>query len=148
MKKIENKHQYDTSMAQIESYLQKGLANLSEKEEHHLDELSRSLEEWELKTYPMPMNPSFQEILTYVMKNKKMSHAALSQSLEVSESLLSEILTGKKQPDVDMMRNLHCHFHIDGNILLESIQAEKKAEEKKKSPAIRTGKTLPSKPTF
>jgi antitoxin component HigA of HigAB toxin-antitoxin module len=147
MKKIENKQQYYTAMAEIESYLQKGFSDLTEKEDNRLDELSRAVEAWELKEYSMPMNPTFTDILIYVMQKKGLSQTDLSQNLGVSPSLLSEILNGKKQPNIDIVKNLHLQFHIDGNILLESIYTPNKSEEKK-SFGTRTGKNPPSKHTY
>jgi len=96
MTKINNKQQYYSAMAEIESYLQKGFSNLTEKEDDHLDELSRAVEAWELKEYPMPMQPSFPEILIYIMQFKRFSQSQLSENLLISKSLLSEILNGKK----------------------------------------------------
>lgn len=138
-------------MAQIESYLQKGFSNLSEKEDKHLNELSIAAEAWELKEYPMPIQPSFPEILVYIMHNKRLSQTALSETLEVSKSFLSEILSGKKQPNVDLLKNLHLQFHIDGNILLESLiiskKHPKKAQEQKKPIANRSRKSAQKKPS-
>jgi antitoxin component HigA of HigAB toxin-antitoxin module len=128
-KKINNKQQYYSAMAEIESYLQKGFSNLTETEENHLDDLSRAVEAWELKEYPMPVQPSFQDILIYIMQYKRYSQSKLSEDLSISKSLLSEILNGKKQPNLDLVINLHQGFGIDANILLESI-----------SPATNTGK--------
>ena len=45
------------AMAEIESYLQKGFSKLTDQEDNRLDELSRSVEAWEIKQYPMPVNP-------------------------------------------------------------------------------------------
>ena len=129
-KKINNKQQYYSAMAEIESYLQKGFSNLTETEENHLDELSRAVEVWELKEYPMPMQPSFQEILIYIMQYKRYSQSKLSEDLSISKSLLSEILNGKKQPNLDLVINLHQGFGIDANILLESISPATNAGKK------------------
>ena len=148
MLKIENKQQYYSAMAEIESYLQKGFASLSEKEDNHLDALSKAVEVWELKEYPMPMNPSFPEILVYIMHNKRLSQTELSESLEVSKSLLSEVLNGKKQPNLDLLKNLHLQFHIDGNILLESLTTIKKGVENKKPSNIQMGKGGASKNSY
>lgn len=125
MTTIKNKQQYYTAMAEIEGYLQKGFSNLTEKEENHLAEISKAVEAWELKEYPMPLQPSFADILIFIMQNKRLTQSELSKSLEVSPSLLSEILNGKKQPNIDIVKNLHLQFHIDGNLLLESIFAAK-----------------------
>lgn len=129
-KKIITKQQYYSAMAEIESYLQKGFSNLTETEENHLDELSRAVEVWELKEYPMPMQPSFQEILIYIMQYKRYSQSKLSEDLSISKSLLSEILSGKKQPNLDLVINLHQGFGIDANILLESISPATNAGKK------------------
>lgn len=120
-KKIINKQQYYAAMAEIESYLQKGFSNLTTKEEDHLEELSKAVEAWELKEYPMPMQPSFPDILIYVMQFKRYTQTELSEDLSISKSLLSEILNGKKQPNLNIIVSLHKKFGIDANILLESV---------------------------
>lgn len=120
-KKINNKQQYYAAMAEIESYLQKGFSNLTTTEEDHLEELSKAVEVWELKEYPMPMQPSFPDILIYVMQFKRYTQSELSDDLSISKSLLSEILNGKKQPNLNIVVSLHKKFGIDANILLESV---------------------------
>jgi len=122
-KKITNKQQYYAAMAEIESYLQKGFSNLTTAEEDHLEELSKAVEVWELKEYPMPMQPSFPDILIYVMQFKRYTQSELSEDLAISKSLLSEILNGKKQPNLSIVVNLHKKFGIDANVLLESVSS-------------------------
>lgn len=131
MLKIENKQQYYSAMAEIETYLQKGFSSLSKKEDQRLHELSVAVEAWEMVEYPMPVNPNFNEILVYVMQKKKLTQTELSKSLEVSKSLISEVLSGKKQPNLDLLKNLHYQFHIDGNILLDSLRKPKKVTTNK-----------------
>jgi len=120
-KKINNKQQYYVAMAEIESYLQKGFSHLTQAEEDHLAELSKAVEAWELKEYPMPMQPSFPDILIYIMQFKRYSQSELSEDLSISKSLLSEILNGKKQPNLNIVVSLHKKFGIDANVLLESV---------------------------
>jgi HTH-type transcriptional regulator/antitoxin HigA len=120
-KKINNKQQYYAAMAEIESYLQKGFSHLTTTEEDHLEELSKAVEAWELKEYPMPMQPSFPDILIYVMQFKRYTQSELSDDLSISKSLLSEILNGKKQPNLNIIVSLHKKFGIDANVLLESV---------------------------
>jgi antitoxin component HigA of HigAB toxin-antitoxin module len=118
---ITNKQQYYSAMAEIESYLQKGFSNLTQKEEDHLEKLSKAVEVWEMKEFPMPMQPSFPDILVYIMQYKRFSQSELSENLSISKSLLSEILNGKKQPNLEVVVNLYKTFHIDASILLDSI---------------------------
>lgn len=122
-KKINNKQQYHSAMAEIEGYLQKGFSNLTSAEEDHLEELSKAVEAWELREYPMPMQPSFPDILIYVMQFKRYTQSELSEDLAISKSLLSEILNGKKQPNLSIVVNLHKKFGIDANVLLESVSS-------------------------
>ena len=131
MKKIENKQQYYSAMAEIEAYLQRGFSRLSKKEDQRLHELSVAVEAYEMIEYPMPVQPNFNEILIYVMQKKGLSQTELSKSLDVSKSFISEVLSGKKEPNVDLLKNLHYQFHIDGNILLDSLRRPKKDAAKK-----------------
>lgn len=121
VKKITTRQQYHSAMADIEGYLQKGFSNLTTTEEDHLEELSKAVEAWELKEFPMPMQPSFPDILIYVMQFKRYTQSELSEDLSISKSLLSEILNGKKQPNLSIVVNLHKKFGIDANVLLESV---------------------------
>ncbi len=119
--KIENKHQYYLAMAQIENYLQKGFSNLTENEDEELARLSLAAEAWEMKEFPMPMQPSLKDILTYIMFHKDMNQSQLSEALQISKAALSELLSGKKKPNLEVAKQLHVQFHIDGNLLLESL---------------------------
>ena len=112
-------------MAEIESYLQKGFSKLTTEEDNRLEALSKAVEVWELKEYPMPMQPSFPDILVYLMQYKRSSQTELSDRLSISKSLLSAILNGKKKPNLELIINLHKSFGIDANILLESVDASK-----------------------
>lgn len=119
--KIENKHQYYLAMAQIEQYLQKGFANLTEEEDEQLAVLSLAAEAWEIAAYPMPMQPSLKDILNHIMFAKDMNQSQLSAMLNISKSALSEFLSGNKKPNLEVAKQLHARFHIDGNLLLESL---------------------------
>jgi antitoxin component HigA of HigAB toxin-antitoxin module len=79
------------------------------------------------------MQPSFIDILLYVMQNKRFSQSELSDNLSVSKSLLSEILNGKKQPNLEIVVSLHKRFGIDANTLLDSVAVSQSGLKKRKS---------------
>lgn len=108
-------------MAQIEDYLQKGFANLTDQEDEHLAVLSEAAEVWEMQSYPMPMQPTLKDILTHIMFVKDINQSQLSELLHISKGALSELLNGNKKPNLDVAKQLHAKFHIDGNLLLESL---------------------------
>lgn len=45
----------------------------------------------------------------------------LAIELEISKSQFSEILSGRKAPNLSLVKSVHDKFHIDGNILLDSL---------------------------
>jgi antitoxin component HigA of HigAB toxin-antitoxin module len=57
MTKIKDKLSYHAAMAEIEAYLAKGFSMLTTVEGDRLEELSKAVENWELKEYPMPAKP-------------------------------------------------------------------------------------------
>jgi antitoxin component HigA of HigAB toxin-antitoxin module len=135
MIKIEKKQQYYAAMAEIEHFLEKGFSALNKKEISRLDELSRAAEVWELKEFPMPMHPSFPDILRYIMNQQRFSQSEMSEKLDVSKSLFSEILSGKKKPNLDILINLKRDFDLDANTLLESVTPYgKKAKKLRRKP--------------
>lgn len=109
------------AMAEIESFIKKGVDNLSDEEEVRLDELSDAVEAWEEVEYPMPLRPGFKDIVLHLMESQSINQSQLATELHVSASLLSGILRGQKEPNINLLKNLHSRFQIDGNILLESI---------------------------
>lgn len=119
--KIENKQQYYLAMAEIEQYLEKGFASLTVEEDEQLYNLSRAVESWELAAYPMPINPSLKDILNHIMFTKDLNQTQLSAMLNISKSALSEFLSGNKKPNLEVAKQLHTQFQIDGNLLLESL---------------------------
>jgi antitoxin component HigA of HigAB toxin-antitoxin module len=75
---ITAKQDYYTAMAQIEVLLQKGFDNLTQDEDSELNELSQAVEVWEIKTYPMPINPAIKDILNFIMHQRQLNRTLAS----------------------------------------------------------------------
>jgi HTH-type transcriptional regulator/antitoxin HigA len=131
MTKITTKQQYFEAMAEIEGYLQKGFSRLTAEEDDRLSALSRAVEVWEMKEYPMPVMPTFRDILVWLVQSKRSTQSELSETLSVSKSLFSEIINGKKQPNLEIVVSIHQKFGIDANVLLESIRQPEQVTKKK-----------------
>ena len=119
--KIENKQAYYEAMAEIESFLQKGIDNLTEAEDERLDLLSVAVEAWEIKAYPMPVKPDFKAIVLYIMQAKSYNQTQLANELHISPGFMSDMIRGKKDPNLEVLKTLHTRFQIDGNLLLDSL---------------------------
>jgi len=118
---IKTKAEYFTAMAALEDLVAKGLSNFSPEEHTRFGELAKAAEVWELNEYPMPLKPSLVQLLTYLMTHLDLSQTEFANQLEISGSLLSDILNGKKKPNLDVARQLHSKFQLDGNLILESL---------------------------
>lgn len=117
--KISTNSQYHTALAGIERFIEKGFKNLTKHETDELQKLSVVVEEYELRKYPMPLQPGIKEILEHYMFEKKMNKSQLARKIEIPNSTLSEIMNGKKKINLAIARKLHQKLKIDGNFLLE-----------------------------
>lgn len=123
--KIRNEKQYGQVMHMIEGYLEKatygGSFNiLSQQQADELEKLSLLAERYEdekLKLMPIPVT------LTAVVEAKReelgLSQKGLATILGIGAPKLSQILNGKREPDVAFLKSLHQKLNIDGNFILE-----------------------------
>ena len=125
--KIRNEKQYRQIMAIIEGYLQKatdggGFHALSQQEADELEKLSLLAEQYEdeeMKLMPMPVT------LSAVVEAKKeelgVTQKGLAAILGIGAPKLSQILNGKRDPDVGFLKSLHQKLGIDGNFILDKV---------------------------
>lgn len=118
--KITTNSQYHETLARIETFIEKGFSNLTEKETENLKEISLAVEAFEKKKYPMPVQTTIPDILEDYMHENRINKAQLSKILEVPNSTISEIINGKKHINLSIAKKLHQKLNIDGNFLLET----------------------------
>jgi HTH-type transcriptional regulator / antitoxin HigA len=119
METIINNSEYFSALALIEKFIEKGFDKLSPQETEELAQLSKNIEVYEMKKYPMPLQASLTSLLESVMHEKRINKSELSKILEISNSTLSEILNGKRSINLKIAKKLHDKFMIDGNVILE-----------------------------
>jgi HTH-type transcriptional regulator / antitoxin HigA len=117
---ITTNSQYHETLARIETFIEKGFSNLTEKETEDLKEISLAVEAFEKKKYPMPVQTTIPDILEDYMHENRINKAQLSKILEVPNSTISEIINGKKHINLSIAKKLHQKLNIDGNFLLET----------------------------
>ncbi|WAC39227.1 helix-turn-helix domain-containing protein [Pedobacter sp. SL55] len=125
--KIRTEAQYGEVMKLIEKYLAKatkagGFSELNKTEREDLQKLSLLAEDYEdnmVSIMPLPLT------LKAVVKNKidemNINQAKLAEILGLGTAKLSQILNGKRQPDVPFLKALHSKLGISGDFLLESV---------------------------
>ncbi len=123
--KIRNEKQYAQVMVLIENFIQKatdggGFSTLSETEANELQRLTRLAEAYEdnnLKIMPLPVTIS--AVVENKIKEMGITQAALAEMLGLGTSKLSQILNGKREPDVAFLKALHSKLRISGDFLIE-----------------------------
>lgn len=125
--KIRTEAQYGEVMKLIEKYLAKatkagGFSEFNKTEREDLQKLSLLAEDYEdnmVSIMPLPLT------LKAVVKNKidemNINQAKLAEILGLGTAKLSQILNGKRQPDVPFLKALHSKLGISGDFLLESV---------------------------
>lgn len=117
--RIKSGSNYHTALSKIERYIEKGIENLNKTETEDLKLIAEAVEEYEKTKYPMPLFTSIADILANHMQENKLTQSALSMKLGVSPSALSDIINGKKKPNLAIVIILHEKLNIDGNLLLK-----------------------------
>ena len=125
--KIRTKAQYDQVMDLIEAFITKataggGFHSLSEAEAQELNALSLLAEQYEddvLKIMPLPI--TINAVVQHKIKEMNITQAKLADILGIATPKLSQILTGKREPDVSFLKAVHNKLGISGDFLLESV---------------------------
>ena len=124
--KIRNETQYNQVMALIEQFIQKatdagGFAALTATESDELAQLSLLAEQYEdnvLKIMPLPITIS--SVVQHKIKELNITQAKLAEMLGLGTAKLSQILNGKREPDVMFLKAVHNKLGISGDFLLEN----------------------------
>lgn len=125
--KIRTESQYNQVMALIEIFIKKateggGFNSLSKSEADELSHISHLAEQYEdniLKIMPIPV--SINAIVQHKIKELNITQAKLAEMLGLGTSKLSQILSGKREPDIAFLKAIHNKLGISGDFLLENV---------------------------
>jgi HTH-type transcriptional regulator/antitoxin HigA len=119
---INSKKAYHETMVAIYNLMNKGENNLTSVEIKKLSAMTEAAEKYEdgvLGLKPPKPPKTIAELVELKMFENKMSQAKLAEELGLGKSKVSEILSGKRKPDVPFLKGLHKVLKIDANFLLE-----------------------------
>jgi len=110
-------------MVAIYDMMNKGEAKLTERELKKLEAMVKAAEEYEDKVLGLkPEKPkTIADVIEQKMYEQKMNQAALAALLGLGRSKLSEILNGKRKPDVPFLKALYQKLNIDPAFLLDHV---------------------------
>lgn len=119
MTKIKNNKQYQAICERIEELLKvvNGETPVNDKNMVELDLLSDLAADYEESNYPVD-EPTLPEILKERMYELGLSQVKIAEMLNVSPSRISEYISGKREPTLQVGREIHNKLGIDANVIL------------------------------
>jgi HTH-type transcriptional regulator/antitoxin HigA len=111
-------------MIEIYELMNKGEVNLTTDESMLLEKMAVAAEKYEdevLLLKPIKQPKSLPEVIELFMFENKLSQAKLADRLGIGKPKLSQILTGKRKPDVLFLKALYRNLNLDPKSILENV---------------------------
>ncbi len=119
MKKISNEMEYEAIISRINELVELVDDNISKTDKNYieLDFLTDLVVAYEKEHYPVEV-PSLIDVLRLRMYEMGLNQKTLAEVLGISAPRVSEYLTGKTEPTLQIARRIHDKLNIDANIIL------------------------------
>jgi HTH-type transcriptional regulator/antitoxin HigA len=123
---IKTEADYDAALARAGALMdaEEGTAEADE-----LDVLATLIEAYEDKHYPMDL-PDPIEAIKYRMEREGLTRKDL-ESMIGTRTRVAEVLNGKRNLSITMIRNLHAKLGISAEVLIQPAQKSRRRERKK-----------------
>lgn len=121
MKYITTEKEYKKALAGVYALMNKGENNITNKEADTITEMAKAIQGYEKVHYPFPMPKTLSEMVELKIFEKKINRVELAKTLGIGTPKLSQILNGKRPPDVSFLKAVHEKLGIDGNFILEAV---------------------------
>ena len=119
MTRIESEKQYQAAIARIEELLLLVTEDTPEDDIHSVELvlLSNLVADYDDAHFPIEA-PSLISVLRLRMYEMKLTQKAMAELIGISASRLNEILTGKREPTLQIARAICINLSIDASIVL------------------------------
>jgi HTH-type transcriptional regulator / antitoxin HigA len=121
MKSIITDIQYKKAMDEILVLMNKGEKNLSKAETDKLRAMALAAQSYEKSIYTIPPPSTLEGMIELKMYERKLKQKELAKLMGLSEPKLSQILTGKRNPDITFLKAAHQKLGIHAAFLLNHI---------------------------
>jgi HTH-type transcriptional regulator / antitoxin HigA len=119
MKTFKTSGEYDKAMEDILRLMNNGEANLSKTESKKLRSLTVAAQAYQKNMYKIPAPATVEGMIELRMYELKLKQKELAKLMGIAEPKLSQILSGKRHPDVQFLKAAYQKLHIDPGFLLE-----------------------------
>jgi antitoxin component HigA of HigAB toxin-antitoxin module len=112
--------EYEAAMDEIYELMNRGEANLSETEKDKVHAMAVAAEAYEDEHFPFPPPETIAEMVERKRFEMNLTQAGLADMLGLEKVKLSQILNGKREPDVNFLKAVYHKLGIDPGILLDN----------------------------
>ena len=119
---IKSKREYHQTMIQVYDLMNKGEHTLSEDQLSKLSVMAEAAEKYENEVLGLGVlktPKTIPEMVELKMFEQKISQTTLAEKLGFSPSKVSEILSGKRKPDVPFLKGIYEKLQIDADFILK-----------------------------
>jgi HTH-type transcriptional regulator/antitoxin HigA len=116
--KIETGKEYNSIMVKIDALMKKGESNLTNKEATDLKNMALAAQTYEKSIYTISAPKTIEGMIELKMYEQKLKQKDLAKLMGLGEAKLSQILNGKREPDVAFLKAAHQKLGIDASFLL------------------------------
>jgi HTH-type transcriptional regulator/antitoxin HigA len=108
-------------MVDIYNLMNKGESALTKTEVRKLSDMSLAAEKYEDEVLGLkPLTPkTIADAVALKLFENKMNQTQLAKSMGLTKSKVSEVLAGKRKPDLQFLKGIHKVLKIDAKFLLE-----------------------------
>ncbi len=119
---ITNNKQYKQAIGEVYVLMNKGEKNITKAEAKQIEKMAKAIEFYEdhvLKIMPLPITVN--TVVQQKATKMDITQKQLAKILGIGTPKLSQILNGKRAPDVTFLKAVHEKLGIDGNFILEAV---------------------------
>ncbi len=122
MKQINNKVEYEAIMARVNELVELVDDNTPQTDRNYieLDFLTDGIVAYEKEHFAIGKS-TLADVLKSRMNELNLSQRSLAEMLEISAPRVSEYLTGKSEPTLQIARRMHKKLKIDANVILGCV---------------------------
>jgi HTH-type transcriptional regulator/antitoxin HigA len=118
--KVNNEKEYDALMLKIDALMKVGEKNLTDRQADQLRSMALAAQAWEKSIYTIPPPSTIEGMIELRMYEQRLKQKDLAKLLGTGEAKLSQILTGKRKPDVSFLKAAYMKLNIDPGFLLKN----------------------------
>jgi HTH-type transcriptional regulator/antitoxin HigA len=121
---ITSEKHYHQTMIMIYDLMNRGEANLKPEDVEKLAAMTNATEKFEdevLGLKPVRQPDSLSGVIELFMYENKLSQAKLADELGIGKPKLSQIMNGKRKPDVSFLKAIYNKLKLDPKFILDHI---------------------------